>query len=127
MQSKEVVCLVLLVEQRKFANSSLTHILTEVNEHMLYRSNYRSLYLLQERTGSVTVHEDRRNGGFVHLLDIGILALALVHHSIVAVLQIGVGKCHHVVLGDLLHLLHALHNICPWLVVDECLHEEVST
>ena len=95
------------------------HILFEINELRFDRLDYRSNHFVQEYTGSITVHLDRRNGRLGNDFFVRVLAFTLVHHHVAFGSQVLVGQCHHVFLGELRQAVDEGYLVCPVGAVDE--------
>ncbi len=122
---KQIVRRILLVKHRnlRFRNR-FVHVLGIIQEHRFYRLHLGSLYLAQERTGRIPVHEYRGNGRLGYFLFIRILPFALVHQSIV-ILEIGLREIHDLLFGNLAHLLQGSHLILPLDPIDERIDEKI--
>ena len=119
-QSSDVIDLVLLVEKLDaFGYAALGHILGEVHEHRLDRSDLSVLDLGQELALVVTVGLDRSDGGSCDLLDVFVLSDAFIDSHITVRSEIFVGPVHNLLFCDFLQPLHLECVILPVVAVDE--------
>ena len=95
---------------------ALLHVSVVIHENRLNGVHLHTFNLFEEIAFYVTVDHNGSDVGFLHFLNVTLLALTFVNHYIVVFLEDTVSKVDDIFFGDVAHILGLVDHILPALV-----------